>query len=383
MFSRKIFARDVDNLSEQKRVLFVNTNAGVGSTGRICVEQAAEYKNKGWTVRVAYGREQFVSPDLESCLYKIKTPLNLQWHVAVTRLFDAHGTASTIATKKFLRWAEKYNPNLLWLHNIHGYYINVEMLFKWIKTRPDMEVRWTLHDGWAFTGHCACFNAVQCNRWITGCYDCPQKNEYPKSILFDGSKRNYLLKKAAFTGVKNMTIITPSNWLADRVRKSFLGDYKIIVQYNKINKEIFKPTQGNFREKYGLQSRKIILGVASAWQECKGLYDFIELSKMLPENYIIVLVGLTDSQLKMLPGNMIGIKRTNNIKELAEIYTAADIFANPSKEETFGLTTLEAIECGTQVIVYKGTACEEIAEKFGGLAVEPNVKALYNAIMEQ
>lgn len=368
-------------MRKQPRALFINVHAGVGSTGRICLEQALQYEKDGYDVRIAYGRDQCVSQDFLPKLYKIGTSLDFRLHALATRLCDAHGFCSRSATKKFLIWADKFDPDLLWLHNIHGYYLNVEMLFNWIKSRPQMKVYWTLHDGWAFTGHCACFNAVGCEKWKTRCYDCVQKKEYPSSLILDNSTRNYKRKKTAFTGVNDMTLITPSGWLADRVSQSFLKEYPTEVHYNTVDKNIFKPTPGNFREEYGLQNKIIILGVANVWQECKGLYDFIALSKMLPDEYVIILVGVSAEQRKMLPKNIIGISRTNSTKELAMIYSTSDIFANPSKEETFGLTTLEAACCGTSTVVYKGTACEEIAEKIGGLSIEPNVNALYQAIL--
>lgn len=333
------------------KVLIINSVCGVGSTGRICLDIAKEFEKKGNTVKIAYGRKCKVSKDFERKTIKIGSFLGVIFHVLKTRLNDQHGLGSTYETKKFLRWANEFNPDLLWLHNIHGYYINYELLFKWIKSRPNMQVKWTLHDCWAFTGHCSHFSAVQCEQWMTHCSICCQKKRYPCSIK-DNCKNNFERKKQSFCGVQNMTLITPSNWLADLVRLSFLKDYPIEVKHNTIDKSIFKPTPSDFREKYGITDKKIILGVANVWDERKGLNDFVKLSKMINDNCVIVLVGVTKKQIKKLPKSIISIVRTNSAKELAEIYTAADVFLNLTYEDNYPTVNLEAQACGTPCITY-------------------------------
>ncbi len=364
------------------RILLINEVCGHTSTGRICGELAERLKAEGNEVIIAYGRDGFVPPRFQQFAHRIGTDTDIKKHALLTRIADKHGLGSVKSTKKFLNWAEVFNPDLIWLHNLHGYYINYEILFDWIKKRKQMKVKWTLHDCWAYTGHCAFYSSVECSRWKTGCYDCPQKMKYPKSILMDNCRNNYLRKKAAFIGVKDLEIITPSVWLANQVRQSFLKEYVITVKHNEVDRTKFRPTPSNLREKYGLSDKIIILGVANVWEERKGLGDFIELSKMLNDKYIIVLVGLNMSQVLSLPNNIIGIPKTNDLSELAGIYTTADFFVNPSKEETFGMTTLEASACGTQSIVYKGTACEEIANEYGGIAVNPGVENIYKELIK-
>ena len=364
------------------RVLMINVVCGIRSTGRICTDLAAGLEAEGHEVRIAYGRET-VPEQYRKYAVRIGNDWDVRLHGVRSRTLDQHGLGSRGATRRFLAWADEYDPDLLWLHNIHGYFINYELLFDWIKGRPDMQVKWTLHDCWAFTGHCSHFTAVKCDRWKTGCERCPEKKRYPASLLLDNSKDNYARKRAAFTGVKNMTLITPSRWLADLVKESFLREYPVEVHYNTIDTDVFKPTPGDFRERYGLTDKKIVLGVASVWTDRKGLDDFVELSKMLDDDYKIVLVGLTPRQIKALPPKILGLPRTNSTRELAEIYTAADVFVNPSKEETFGLTTVEAISCGTKAIVYKGTACEEIVGTKKGITVEQNVSSVFHVIIEQ
>ncbi len=350
------------------RVLLINSVCGIRSTGRICTDIADAMSRDGHEVKIAYGRESVPERYMKYAV-KIGKSFDSKVHGVLTRAFDRHGFGSKNATRRFLKWADEYNPDLLWLHNLHGYYINVEMLFSWIKSRPNMQVKWTLHDCWAFTGHCTYFTMAGCDQWKSGCHGCVQKKAYPTSYLADNSKNNYERKRAAFTGVSDMTLITPSKWLSDLVGESFLSGYKTEVHYNTVDTSVFKPTPSNFKERMGLSGKKIILGVASVWEKRKGLDDFIKLSDLLDDKYVIVLVGLSTEQIKLLPKRIVGIERTKSTRELVEIYTAADVFVNPSREESFGMTTLEAISCGTKAIVYKDTACEEVANMYGGARV--------------
>ncbi len=361
------------------KVLLLNSVCGVRSTGRICTEIADKLIAEGHEVKIAYGRLD--APEkYRGISERFASTSGFLFHVLRTFLTGGCGFGSKADTRRFLAMAEEFDPDMIWLHNIHGYYINIEMLFDWIKKRPQMQVKWTLHDCWSFTGHCAYFSMAGCDRWQSGCGKCPQRFNYPFSLLCDRTRKSFARKKAAFTGVKNMTLITPSHWLADLVRLGFLRDYPIEVVYNTINTEIFKPTPGDFRQKRGLENKRLILGVASIWEKRKGLADLLKLRELLDDRYAIVLVGLNAKQIKALPKGILGIQRTDSAKELAEIYTAADLFVNPSREETFGLTTVEARACGTEAIVYKNTACEEIVQLQGGIAVDQSPQALLSAI---
>ena len=344
------------------RVLQINSVCGIRSTGRICTDLADVLLQDGHECKIAYGRES-VPEKYRKIAVRIGNDLDAKMHALQSRIFDNAGFGSRLATEKFIEWVKEYNPDIIHLHNIHGYYINIEVLFKYL-AESNKPVIWTLHDCWAFTGHCAYFSYVKCDKWKTGCFNCPQKKRYPLSLLWDASKQNWQKKKALFTSVKNMTLVTPSKWLANEVKKSFLSNYPMNVIANGIDLDVFKPTPSDFKEKNGLVGKKIILGVASSWSECKGLKDFIELSKILDEKYKIVLVGLSGNQIKELPENVMAISRTNNVKELAEIYTAADIFFNPTYEDNFPTVNLEAQACGTPVITYKtGGSVESVPEK--------------------
>lgn len=332
------------------KVLFINSVCGIRSTGRICAEAADKLSAEGHVCKIAYGRESFVPEKYKKYAVRIGTDRDVKLHAISSRLFDNHGLCSNKATKDFLAWAEDFNPDLLWLHNIHGYYINYELLFAWIKSRQEMQVRWTLHDCWSFTGHCSHFTYVKCKKWKKHCFKCPQKKEYPISLLLDRSQANFNRKKEAFTQIRNMQIITPSRWLANLVKESILKEYPVKVIYNTIDTTVFKPTLSDFRKRYGIEDKFMILGVASVWNDRKGLGDFLRLSTLLDEDKVIVLVGLSKKQINGLPKNIIGIECTNNSEELAEIYTASDIFANLSYEENYPTVNLEAQACGTKVI---------------------------------
>ena len=305
----------------------------------------------------------------------------MKLHALQSRIFDNSGFARKRATKKFIEWVKEYDPDLIHLHNIHGYYINMEVLFEYLK-QSQKPVVWTLHDCWAFTGHCSHFDRINCNKWKTQCKNCPQKKSYPKSLFFDRSEKNYFEKKQLFSAIENLTIVTPSKWLAELVQHSFLKEKRIHVIPNGIDLNQFKPTESDFRIRYGLENKKIVLGVASAWGQSKGLYDFYKLAQLLDNCYQIVLVGLTEKQKKELPNNIVGITRTNSVRELAEIYSAADVFVNPSIQETMGLTTVEALACGTPVVVYDKTAVPEtIQGADAGIIVKAgDIVAVANAI---
>lgn len=361
------------------KYLFINSVAGFGSTGRIAAETCRELIAQGHSCVLAFGRKEALCPDVPTV--RIGNAGDQLCHVLNNRLLDGMGFGSRQATRRFLSWVREYDPDVIWLHNVHGYYIHIGELFGYLRT-CGKKILWTLHDCWSFTGHCAYFDDVGCDKWKTLCRNCPQKSSYPQTWLLDGSSRNYQKKKALFTGIPDLRLIVPSHWLEKRVKESFLGQYPVEVVYNRVNREIFKPTPGDFREKHGLEGKKILLGVASVWDARKGLADFCRLAELLDPSFRIVLIGLSQKQIQSLPGGILGLSRTDSAADLAQAYTAADVFVNPSTEETFGLTTLEAQCCGTPAVVYRGTACQEIVERFGGIAVDRGAEHLYRGILE-
>jgi putative colanic acid biosynthesis glycosyltransferase len=349
------------------KILQINTIMGQGSTGRIASDIHDMLKANKSDSMVAYGRQKISNG---KHILRIGNNCDNYTHLIRTRLFDSHGFGSKSATIAFLKKVDIFNPDVIHLHNIHGYYINVALLFDYIK-RKKKRVVWTLHDCWAFTGHCSYFDSIKCDRWKSKCYRCPLLKDYPKSIWKDRSTQNYYDKQQLFSNVKDMTIVTPSKWLSRLVEQSFLKDYKTIVINNGIDLKAFSQRPNNFRSKYNLENMFIILGVASQWNDRKGYEYMLHLNKYLNDDEVVVIVGVTEKQKKMLPKNYIGIKRTNNVSSLAEIYSSANVYINPTLEDNFPTTNLEALACGNPVITFNSGGSPESVEKKTGLVVDP------------
>ncbi len=311
--------------------------------------------------------------------------------VLQTRLDGRPGFHSKAITRRLLSKLDEIDPDVVHLHLLLGYYINVEMLFEWLVAHR-CKVVWTLHDCWAFTGHCIYFTYVKCMQWRSACAastSCPQKRTYPETFAGDGAVRwSFDQKKRLFTMLppERVQLITPSQWLADLVKESFLGKYDVKVVHNTINKDVFKPTPSDFRQRYGLGDRFVVLGVASKWSERKGLADFVRLAKDLDsEKFAVVVVGLSDKQIEQVRREAVAIvarPRTNSMEELAEVYTAADVLVNPSVEETFGMNVAEAAACGTGAIVVEGSACAEVADPENTLTMPASLEGLEATVIK-
>lgn len=357
----------------------INSVCGIRSTGRICTDLATVLEAQGHEVKIAYGRET-VPQQFQKYALRIGNDYDVKLHGLKARLSDGAGFGSKNATVKFIQWVKEYDPDVIHLHNIHGYYVNVEILFDYLRT-CGKKIIWTLHDCWAFTGHTAYCDAIQCERWKSGCYGCPQTKEYPKSLV-DRSKTNWQRKKACFTGIKNMTLVTPSDWLARLVKESYLSEYPVEVIHNGIDVIQFQPSENDFRNRYGLENKFIVLGVATSWDKMKGYYDFIKLSELLDEDCKLVMVGLTDEQLAKLPENVLGIKRTASVKKLAHIYSSSDVFLNLSYCENYPTVNLEARACGTPVITYKTGGSPESAGMDGVCVDRGDVFAVLSEVVK-
>jgi putative colanic acid biosynthesis glycosyltransferase len=360
------------------KILQVNSVCGIGSTGRIASDIHGFLLAKQQESFIGFGRN---NPKSYENSIRIGSKIDIYIHVFLTRIFDRHGWGSKRATIAFIDKLRILKPDIIHLHNIHGYYLNYKLLFEFIK-KNNIPVVWTLHDCWSFTGHCAHFDFVGCEKWKKTCYKCPQKKEYPKSFFFDSSHSNFETKKTVFSDVENLTFITPSEWLANQVKASFLKNYPIQVINNGIDLHIYKPTISDFRSQNRITNSFVILGVAFMWGKRKGLDFFYELSKKLESDEIIVLVGLTKKQISSLPPKIIGLERTNDIQSLVKIYSAADVFVNPTLEEVFGMTNIEAIACGTPVITFNSGGSPECLDRSTGVVVEKgNLLELRNAIL--
>lgn len=333
---------------------------------------------------------------------------NIGLHWLGSKLFDRTGFFSRRPTQRLIRQLEQFKPDIVHLHNIHGYYLYLPALFDYLK-KNDIPVVWTLHDCWAFTGHCAYYTeavnappagqvrkrrsqqpTLGCDRWKTGCGQCVLKRSYPSSWLMDQSARNWADKRALFTGLKHMVLTTPSQWLADEVKMSFLKSYPVYPLANGVDLEAFKPCAS---EEYmqqairaygleGLGQRKLVLSAAAVWDARKGLDDLIELAEKLGKDYCVAAVGLSKRQIESLPSKtVLGIPRTGNVTDLCALYTAADVYVSASSEETFGMTLIESMACGTQTICYDATAMPElVTEDVGEVVPLRDVEALADAV---
>ena len=329
------------------KILFINSVCN-GSTGTICKNLYKAAVEAGHECCIAYGRGE--APEGFNTI-KIGNKFDFYLHVLKARLFDASGFGSKHATKEFIKKIEEFKPDIIHLHNIHGYYVNIEILFNYLKQHPEIKKIWTLHDWWACTGHCPDFEYEKCEQWKTECQECVRTNEYPKSFI-DFCNRNFKKKKELFSNIENLVLVSPSQWLCNLLKESFLNKYKCIVINNGVDTSVFKPTPSDIKQQYGIEDKKIILGVASVWEKRKGLDSFLELAKQQDNEYQIVLIGLNSKQIKQLPSNIIGINRTENVQELVKWYSAADIYFNPTLEDNYPTTNLEAIACGTPVVTF-------------------------------
>lgn len=359
------------------RLAVINSVCGSGSTGRLAVEIADTVIRLGDSAVVVYGRD---TTDYQHA-FKCSSKIDNYVHGVITRIFDAHGCGSICATKKLIRFLDKYKPSLINLHLVHGYYLNYAILFSYLKQKR-IPVIWTMHDCWAFTGHCPHFDRIHCIKWKNHCYSCELRKEYPSSFCFDNSRRNYRIKKEVFTSLSDlqMTIVSPSQWLAGLLEESFFSKYKIQVINNGIDLDVFHPTKSCFKEQYKLQNKKIVLIVANGMDERKGLRDVIELERVIKDDYQFVIVGGINSEITV-PKSILVIDTVKDPKELANIYSAADVFLNLTLEDNFPTVNIEALACGIPVVTYDTGGSPEIIDEKCGIVVEKHdIKKTIEAI---
>lgn len=358
------------------RILQINA-VPYGSTGRIMFQLADAVQARGGQTLCTAGftwkkanREDFVMTS--GLVEKIL-------HTHLSRFTGRHGCYSRHATKKLLKRVEAFGPDVIHLHNIHGWFLNLPMLFDYIK-KKNIPVVWTLHDCWSFTGQCPHFDMIGCDKYRTGCHDCPLCGQYPKTY-FDFSKTMYRKKREWFTGVKNLTIVTPSLWLASKVMASYLRDYPVQIIHNGIDRSVFKSSDADLRQRYGITGKYVALGVAYAWDNKKGLDVMVQLAGSLGDDYQIVLVGTDEKVDASLPKSIVSIHRTQNQQELAQLYSLADVFVNPTREDTFPTVNMEALCCGTPVVTFDtGGSPEILSENCGFVVPKEDMAALKKAV---
>ena len=356
------------------RVVQINATSNRGGTGRVCSGISELLTEEGIENYIFY-----VSGNSFPNGINYASELELKLEALKSRIFGNYGFNSRLITKRQIKKIDEIKPDVVHLHNLHGHNVNLKMLFDYFKKNPQIKLFWTFHDCWSFTGYCPYFEMSKCDKWKTECNNCPQSKRY--SWFFDKSKRLFNEKRELFSSL-NLTIVTPSKWLQGLVKQSFLKDYEVKVINNGIDIDKFKPTESDFRKKYNLENKKIVLGVADGWAKRKGIDIFIELSKILPEDYQIVLVGMKSNSDIVLPDNIISIGRTEDTGELAKIYTAADAFVNPTSDDTYPTVNMEAVACGTPVVTSRiGGSPETIDEKTGIVVDINDIDGFKNAII--
>ena len=357
------------------KIVQINATCGVGSTGKICVGISELMSANSIENYILFSSRTNGYPLGISC----SDDRYLRGQALRSRILGNYGFNSKKATRKMIQELERIQPDIVHLHNIHGHDCDLELLFSYFRQKKTKLI-WTFHDCWAFTAYCPHFAMMKCEKWKTQCSECIQHRQF--SWIFDRSKMLYAKKKSLFSGL-DLTIVTPSQWLADLVKESFLKEYPVRVINNGIDLEVFKPTESDFRERYGLTGKKVLLGVAFGWGVRKGLDVFLELARRLPDEYQIILVGTNERVDKQLPKNIISIHRTQNQQELAEIYSAADLFVNPTREENFPTVNMESLACGTPVLTFRtGGSPETIDETCGAVVDCDDLEEMYRAILE-
>lgn len=359
-----------------KKILQINSVINSGATGRFVEDMGNLLVSKGHISYIAYGRGE------EKCgkskYIKIGSIVEILFHVFITRFFDMHGFASNNATRKFLKRVDEISPDIILLNNLHGYFLNIELLFNYIK-KKNIPVIWTLFDCWSFTGHCTYFDFSGCDKWKDICYSCVNKSNYPGSFFVDRSRINYKIKRELFSGISDLTLVVHSQWLKSLLAHSFLKDYPREIIYNGVDINIFKPSS----KKDIYNNKKIILGVANQWIKRKGFDDFLELAKVIPDEFVILIVGDISNSYRRIPKNVVLLGSTKDINELCYFYSIADVFVNPTYEDNFPTTNIEALACGTPVISYDTGGSSESFDYQSGIKVEKgNIDHLYLAIVE-
>ncbi len=349
-------------MNKKFKIAIINSVYRYGSTGRICFELNEFLQKSGFETRVFFGRKMKVK-QTEKNVTNFSLPFSVPIHALSSRILDNSGFCSFFSTKKLVKMLSKFKPDLIISHNLHGYYLDIKILLKWIANSETKSI-FVFHDCWNFTGHCAHFANKKCEKWKTQCYRCPCKNEYPSSVLFDNSKRNYLLKKSLFSKIKDGVIVTPSIWMSNLVKESFFKKNDIRVINNGIDTKIFHKTNIYFEDNKQFSDKKIILCVASVFNEKKGLNDILSLGKLISDDFQIIIVGKINPNIPLID-SIYHIDRLNSPEELAMLYSSAFVFFNPTYDDNYPTVNLEALCCGCPVISYKtGGSCEMIDQRF-------------------
>lgn len=352
------------------RIYIINCNYGHGGPGGIVKDLYNGFIRKGEECRVAYSRNFREFDGVNS--YKIGNKFNIMVHAFFSRIFDCQGRLSYIPTLKMIRDIKRYDPDIINLHNLNGYFLNYKLFFRFLNFFNG-KIVWTAHDCSLFTGHCINFERISCNKWQMECNKCSLKKDYPKSLFFDNSTGNYRLKKKWLSNIKNMEIVSPSNWLKRHIENSFLKNIHVQVINNGIDLSAFEAKKRENSDKIKL------LAVAGVWNEMKGIDVLVELASMLPEEFELTLVGDIPKNME-IPPSVCYVRRTNSVEKLAELYSAADIFINPTLGDNYPTVNIEALACGTPIVTFDTGGSKEIVGECGHVVCKKNAESLLEGI---
>ena len=361
------------------RLLQFNTTVNSGSTGRIAEDIGKLFMAEGHESVIAYGRGNRPSA---SKLIRVGSDLDTYMHGLKTMISDRHGFGSVRATKALVKKIDELKPDVIAMHNVHGYYLNIEVLFEYF-SKANIPLVWTLHDCWSFTGHCTYFDDINCTKWYKGCSHCPKLRKYPASYLADNSTKNYFDKKQLFNSVSKLELVVPSRWLGGLVKQSFMSQWPVHHVPLGVELTTFKPVISPLRTKLGLDGKKIVMGCANIWDKRKGLDDLVRLRDLLPKDHVVIAVGLNEKQADELPTGIVGVTRTESVEQLVEYYSMADVFVNPTYQDNFPVTNLESLACGTPIVTYNtGGSPEAIDVNTGKVVPKGDLDAFAEAVKE-
>ena len=353
-----------------KTLVEINVACNWGSTGRIAEQIGLKAMQHGWDAHIAHSSRYVNSSQLKTYQLQDKWA-DYKHFIWDSTILGRSGLGSVTSTKRFLKYLDEIKPTIVHLHNIHGHYINYELLLGYLAEK-DIPVVWTMHDCWPITGHCAYFDSIDCLKWKTECGNFQLQKDFPKSLFFDTSTSAFRLKKRLLNAIPNLTLVPVSGWLGDIARESMVGNHaKVHVIHNGIDLNVFKATNPKCND-----GRFRILGVAAGYDERKGLNDFNQLRGILGDEYEITMVGLYGDEIhKIVPG-IKGIERTDSLEELVRLYNEADVYINPTYSDNFPTTNIEALACGTPIITYKtGGSPEAIKGNGVGVMVDSGIES--------
>lgn len=371
------------NQSERKpHLLEVNTALTGCTTGDLVGSLSRHFSERGWDVTIAYGRRAAGEQPTNLNLLKIGNRLQHYTHALATRLMDMHGLMSKNATKKLCRFIETEKPDIIHLHNIHGYWLNYQILFETLR-KHNIPIVWTLHDCWPMTGHCSHFLDVGCTEWKTGCRTscCPAKRNYPSTLGLSRNKDNFSDKKKSYGSLNNMHIITVSDWMNSIARQSMLAGNEIHTIHNGVDMDIFRRMRADEMDCYLPDevkeidnNKKIVLTAANAWYAAKGYDAIVNYSRRMPRDVVLICVGncsKISNKLKSIKNRIIVLDRVSDPKTMAALFNRADLFFNPSRVESMSMVNVEAIACGTPVATSAVSGMPETVNKEVGTTFDP------------